>query len=235
MARIKGKDLYLKDDDQIYFGDNNDAALWYDDDDLRLNHTISGVDPIEDYHLTTKKYITDEDLNLVPRDGSRGFTSTVSGVNATQLYHLMTKQDMLTYLGGFDPSVSGVETSITNYEYVVSLAESQTTSTSYVTKLTLTTSGLPTGNYHLGWSFEWRQSKTNSAFWARIRHNAVDTYWEYTATPYVDVNFWNLITNFYFPTLTVTGTHVFTLEYRTASVACVSYIRNTKFEFWRIL
>lgn len=60
MARIKGKDIYLKDDDQIYFGDGNEAALWYEDDDLQLNHTISGVAPTKDGHLVTKKYIDDQ-------------------------------------------------------------------------------------------------------------------------------------------------------------------------------
>ena len=57
MARIKGKDIYLKDDDQIYFGDSNDAALWFDDGKLQLNSTISGVSPTESYHLTTKEYV----------------------------------------------------------------------------------------------------------------------------------------------------------------------------------
>jgi len=60
MARIKGKDLYLKDDDQIYFGDSNEAAIWYDEGtELRLSHTISGTTAIEDYHLVQKGYVDD--------------------------------------------------------------------------------------------------------------------------------------------------------------------------------
>ena len=57
MARIKGKDIYLKDDDQIYFGDNKEAALWFDDGKLQLDSTISGVSPTESYHLATKEYV----------------------------------------------------------------------------------------------------------------------------------------------------------------------------------
>ena len=57
MARIKGKDLYLKDDDQIYFGDAYDAAMWYYDGELRLNHTLSGIAPVNSWHLTTKQYV----------------------------------------------------------------------------------------------------------------------------------------------------------------------------------
>ena len=63
MARIKGKDLYLKDDDQIYFGDDKDVALWYIGDDLFLNHTISGVDPVLPGHLVTKRYVEDNIVN----------------------------------------------------------------------------------------------------------------------------------------------------------------------------
>jgi len=256
MARIKGKDIYLKDDDQIYFGDNQDAAMWYEDDDLRLNHTISGVVPTQDYHLTPRFYVDQEvdtlsgtipyehDLLLglldddhpqyVPRDGSRGFTSTVSGVNATENYHLITYEDMINYLSGEYPTESGiVSASLTNFQYVVDLSSSQTTSTSYITKLSLTASGIPAGNYRLGWSFEWRQSKTNSSFWARVTDDTVNL-WEYEASPYVDVAFHYIVTNFYYITLT-SGTHVFDLDYRTADSACVSYIRSAKFEFWRIL
>lgn len=57
MARIKGKDLYLNDDDQIYFGDGHEAAMWYYDGELRLNHTLSGIAPINSWHLTTKQYV----------------------------------------------------------------------------------------------------------------------------------------------------------------------------------
>lgn len=55
MARISGKDIYLDNDDQIYFGDNQEAAIWYDvDGELHLNHTISGVAATAEYHLIRK-------------------------------------------------------------------------------------------------------------------------------------------------------------------------------------
>ena len=60
MGRFKGKDLYLKHDDQVYFGDNQEAALWYSDSDLQLNHTLSGVAATQSYHLVQKQYVDDE-------------------------------------------------------------------------------------------------------------------------------------------------------------------------------
>jgi hypothetical protein len=192
------------------------------------------ISPSGTYHNSLLGLDSDDHLQYVPRDGSRGFYSTVSGVSATEPYHLMTRQDMLDYLGGFDPTVSGgVSASLTNFEYIVDLTVSQTTSTNYVTKLSMTVSGVPTGNYRIGWSFEWRQSKTNSEFWARVRDDT-ETLWEYTASPYVDVAFHFIVTNFYYTTLE-SGTHTFDLDYKTENASVVSYIRSAKFEFWRIL
>jgi hypothetical protein len=65
MARIKGKDLYLNDDDQIYFGDNKEAAMWFEDNELQLDHTVSGIDPASPGHLVTKRYVD----NLVTSSG----------------------------------------------------------------------------------------------------------------------------------------------------------------------
>jgi len=64
MARIKGKDLYLNDDDQIYFGDNKESSLFFDDEELQLTTTISGVSPVQGYHLTTKEYVDFEITTL---------------------------------------------------------------------------------------------------------------------------------------------------------------------------
>lgn len=65
MARIKGKDLYLKHDDQVYFGDNQEAALWYDNNELRLDHTINGTWATQGYHLVRKDQVPDEFLDLI--------------------------------------------------------------------------------------------------------------------------------------------------------------------------
>jgi len=121
MAKFRGNELYLADGQRVRFGDSQDSNMWWDPNaphtitsgDLRIDTTVSGVDPIYDYHLTTKHYVDDEISTLsgtipydhgaltglldddhpqyVPTDGSRGFTSTVSGVDPTQDYHLTTK------------------------------------------------------------------------------------------------------------------------------------------------
>jgi len=103
--------------------------------------TVSGVYPVEDYHLVTKEYVTTIisgavhpdhcDLNgleldchaqYVPTDGSRGFTNTVSGVYPVEDYDLVTKE----YVDDQINTISGtVYEELTNY---VTLSSDQTIS-----------------------------------------------------------------------------------------------------------
>jgi len=69
MARIKGKDLYLNDDDQIYFGDNQEAQLWYLDGELRLDHTVSGTAATAGHHLIRMDQV--EELITTATSGTR--------------------------------------------------------------------------------------------------------------------------------------------------------------------
>jgi hypothetical protein len=89
MARIKGKDIYLKDDDQIYFGDNQEAALWFLDDELRLDHTISGTAATQGYHLVRKDQVPDDFLDLLDTpttySGAGGKYVRVDPNNPTEL------------------------------------------------------------------------------------------------------------------------------------------------------
>jgi hypothetical protein len=128
MAKFTNKDLRLKDGQKVTWGTDLDANMWYDGsaDQLRVDTTISGVDPTEDYHLTTKQYVDtgiatlsgsmvldhggltglgdDDHTQYVPTNGSRGFTSTVSGIDPVQSYDLATKfyidNELATISGG---------------------------------------------------------------------------------------------------------------------------------------
>jgi len=85
MARIKGKDIYLKHDDQIYFGDNQEAALWFDDNELRLNHTISGTAATQGYHLVRLDQVPDDFLDLQDTPSSySGYGNYYVSVKSTE-------------------------------------------------------------------------------------------------------------------------------------------------------
>ena len=97
MARFKGKDLYLKDDDQAYFGDNQEAALWYIENELRLDHTISGTWATQGYHLVRKDQVPDDFLDLIDTP------TTYSGQAGTYVAVKQT-EDGLEFV-----TVSGIE------------------------------------------------------------------------------------------------------------------------------
>lgn len=99
MARFKGKDLYLSHDDQIYFGDNQEGALWYLDNELRLDHTISGTKATQGYHLARFDQVPDEFTD---------FTDTPATYSGYGGYNVSVKDDE-TGLEFTSPTASGVE------------------------------------------------------------------------------------------------------------------------------
>ena len=110
--------------------------------------TVSGVDPTQSYHLTTRWYVDDlvntvsgiitdqiitdhgdltglgddDHTQYILVDGSRGFTGTVSGIDPTQSYHLTTRW----YVDGEINTLSG--TVFTELENYVTLGTNQTIS-----------------------------------------------------------------------------------------------------------
>lgn len=111
MAKFRGSELYLDDGQRVRFGDNQQANIRWQDD-LLIDSTISGVDPVYNYHLSTKNYVDteissvsssiitdhgglsglddDDHTQYTLVDGSRGFTAPISGVDPTQPDHLAT-------------------------------------------------------------------------------------------------------------------------------------------------
>ncbi len=59
MAKFTIKNIEFKDDQKAVFGTGDDSAIYWDGalSDMRIETTISGVDPIQKYHLTTKEYV----------------------------------------------------------------------------------------------------------------------------------------------------------------------------------
>ena len=180
---------------------------------------------------------SDDHEQYVPTDGSRGFTSTVSGVAPLEDYDLTTREYVLGVLDGSipPPTDSGtIVQSLIQFHYAEDSSTSSTNSTSYQQKLRLTCSGLPTGNYRIGWTFQWRHSKSNTEFSQRIQVDDTNTIFEYQASPYVDTLYWQPVTGFYYYDVLVSGTHTIDLDYNSSNPGSTSYIKECKMEFWRI-
>jgi len=115
MARFRAENLVLRDDQKVRFGVGNnnvaDSELWWDSSaphpttsgDLRLSSTISGVDPIYSYHLTTKWYV---DTALSGSDEHNELLNIQGGI-ADEYYHLTNTQHLsLTSSGGIGDASS---------------------------------------------------------------------------------------------------------------------------------
>lgn len=243
---------------------------------------VSGINPTEDSHLTTKNYddthlrgqpITstaaangqivvwggsqwelgdhgdldgldgDDHLQYVPRNGTRGFTSTVSGINPTLDKHLVTKEYALALLEG---GASGVEP-IGNimfgsqFQYEQDLSESQTTSITYVELLSMTVtgtnttySGVPAGEYRLGWSFEWRMDKLNNDFKLRIQLDNTTDLYVFQSAPFVAINFFNPNSGFTYCENVSSGVHTIDMDFASSDSKATAIADNVKMEFWRV-
>lgn len=60
MARFVSKNIEFKDNQKAVFGTNDDSSIYWDGDQLVITTVVSGVDPTEEGHLVTKRYIDDE-------------------------------------------------------------------------------------------------------------------------------------------------------------------------------
>lgn len=61
MAKFSGKNIEFKSGQKAIFGDNDDSSIYWDDNNAELTITtvVSGVDPTEDGHLVTRRYLQD--------------------------------------------------------------------------------------------------------------------------------------------------------------------------------
>ena len=255
MVIIRTNYIFNTDDDKVVYGDHFDSELFWDSSvvhpttsgDLRLTTTISGVDPTEDYHLTTRYYVDqavgsgigitdhglltgledDDHLQYVPRTGVRGFLSTVSGVDPIEDYHLTTKQ----YVNSLITTPSGLFGG--ENAFAASDAESSTNSTTFVEKLSLITGAVPSGTYRIGFTWEWRHSKSNTNFLAQVQIDDTLDVYTFSSSPIVDVNTWRPVTGFHHEEAMSSGVHNIDIDFASSSAGSTSYIRNVEIEFWR--
>lgn len=87
MVKFSQKDIFFKDDDMTVFGTDHDSSLFWDStaDDLRLTTTISGVDPTEDYHLTTRWYVDYQFDRLVASGVYNAYFDAYDGIGGTDV------------------------------------------------------------------------------------------------------------------------------------------------------
>ena len=118
------------------------------------------------------------------------------------------------------------------YGWATSEAQSTTTSTSWQQKLRYSLTGVPAGNYRIGYQWEWRRNATGNDFEASVQ---IDDTTTVASMNYESkyTNSWHLDQGFYIAVLTA-GNHYIDIDYAGESASNTSYIRAARIECYRV-
>lgn len=116
-----------------------------------------------------------------------------------------------------------------------SLAQSFTTSTSWVQKVRFTTpAAIPAGRYRVGWSFEWQYESAANDYLCQVQVDDTTTIMEMVQEPAdAGSDQWNPKSGFGYVDLT-NDTHFVDLDYRAGNGLYSAHIRRARLEFWRV-
>lgn len=94
MAKFTSGDLRLKDSQKVTWGTILDSNIWWDgaNNELRLDTTISGVDPIQSYQLTTKQYVDNAVAAVSGTVENHNELLNIQGGATNDYYHLTLVQ-----------------------------------------------------------------------------------------------------------------------------------------------
>ena len=111
--------------------------------------------------------------------------------------------------------------------------EDSTTSSTYVNKVTITTTSLPAGDYRIGWYYNWRRSNTNKDFETRVRIDNTTDIGNHRQEA-KDAGSDQIYVSSGHKRVTFTaGIHTIDIDYRSANGG-TSFISNARLELWRV-
>jgi len=195
---------------------NNDALTKAQFDDHSARHESGGNDAIKLDDLAAPDDNTD--------------------LNASTTKHgLLLKLDnnASNFLNGQGAwAVPGASSLPSQWNYAESEAESSTTSTTYQTKVTMTTGSLPSGDYMVEWSAELTSSQRDRNTFVEIADSVVGTLAESTKGK-VDVDLTYTIVSGIARMTSISGVRTITLKYKSV-VDYTGYIRRARLALWRV-
>lgn len=118
------------------------------------------------------------------------------------------------------------------YSYVSDVNETQTTSTTYEERLSMTTAYLSAGNYKFSIYFEWDMSQSGSSFDTRVLLDNTTTIDTYSSIP-ISIGYYQKHVSFHKLALS-SGEHIFVLETKSQQSDRAIKTKNIKMELFRI-
>lgn len=121
----------------------------------------------------------------------------------------------------------------TYFQNAASEGSSTTTSTTFQQKVTMTTPSLPSGDYRIGWYFEWQHTDTSTDFRARVRLNNTTNLMEQQEEPQDGgTDQWRPTSGYMVQTLS--GANTIDLDYSRVGGSGTAGIRRARLEIWRV-
>lgn len=161
------------------------------------------------------------DFTLLFKDSSMGYIPPQYNSN-----FVILDSDNNLFQSNIPAHVNGSQ-----FNYIEDIGLSTTTSTTYVTKLTLTVNNLPTGLYRIGVNYTWNGSSTTYTFYSRVLLNSVQIGDEHINRIANNTNYIPHQKTFY---TVLSGNNTIQLQYRTNNSAGTARIRQTSIELWRV-
>jgi len=177
MAKFKQNNVELRDGQKIIFDSAKNKYMVYDSTNVSINTTLGGIDPTEDDHLTTKKYVDEKEVTptIIVEDEGVALSNTPNTVlnfvgDAVEATDSTGSEATIT-INHQDLPVFGTE-----YGYAASEGESSTTSVTPQEKVSLSKTSLPNGNYRIDYSAEYTKSDDkNSEVMIQVQINDTTT------------------------------------------------------------
>jgi len=115
-----------------------------------------------------------------------------------------------------------------------SLGDSTTSSTSFVSKLILTTPVVPAGTYRVAVSFNWNYNNLTRNFLAQIDQDSGTIVGTFTAEPADPGTSQDYIVSKFAYVILTNAVHTFDLQFAVENAADVALIDTARIEFWRV-
>lgn len=119
------------------------------------------------------------------------------------------------------------------HQYTESLGSSSTSSTSFQTKLTLTTPNLPAGRYRIQWTYAYGHGQADRRSEHRIYVDSTTAVYTIEPEEGRGTSYYYPATGFDEVTFASDGTHTIEIQYRCVNVSSM-VIKEARLEIWRL-
>ena len=221
---------------------NYDLELEYNQSEIQSSNDIQ--DAIDNGWITitdangnsitsTEGVVSHSKLSGLTEDDHSFYAKTIGVVRGVFNINSPVNDEVMTYNSTNSEWYNkAIEPSFNNeHQEASNDIESATTSSTYITKLTMTTPNLPEGKYRIGWSAEVKNSSNSGC--TKLQTHIDSTIIAESQMGTANTEDWQPRNGFYY--ITLSGVNNIYIDYSTGYTSnCTATIRRARLEIWRI-